>query len=205
MKKLQKKHKRALLLILLLAALAIASVFFLRWGHERLLKTLYPRSFSELVASEAKENNLDPNFVYAVIRQESGFNPAAKSKAGAVGLMQLTPATFEWLQKKETGRAALSAEALTTPSVNIRYGCRFLALLIRRYGVTKTALCAYNAGIGNVDSWLKDSALSRDGKNLSSIPYPETRNYTQKVEDNARRYAEIYGKTPGGGSESNTK
>jgi soluble lytic murein transglycosylase len=200
-----KKHKKAVLISALLVILVIAVIFLLRWEHERILKAMYPRSFSEIVTAEAAENGLNPNLVYAVIRQESSFNAEAKSKAGAIGLMQLTPATFEWLQKKESGSAALSSDELTKPSVNIRYGCRFLALLLKRYGITRTALCAYNAGMGKVDSWLKDSSLSRDGKNLSSIPYAETRNYAQKVEDNLRQYTEIYGETPSSGTGNSMK
>lgn len=189
-----KKHKKLLIALAVLAALFLAAAFFLRWVHTRFLQTMYPREYSESVVAEAKENGLDPNLVYAVIRQESRFKADAKSGAGAIGLMQLTPDTFEWLQKKETGKAALSGDALCEPSVNIRYGCRFLGLLMKKYGTAHTALCAYNAGQGRVDAWLKDSSLSSDGKSLSSVPYAETGDYVRKVEDNYRQYKALYGK-----------
>lgn len=188
-----KKHKKLLITLAVLAALIVAAVFLLRWGQTRLLQKMYPREYSAAVASEAKKNGLDPNLVYAVIRQESRFNADAKSSAGAIGLMQLTPATFEWLQKKEAGKAPLSSGALYEPSVNIRYGCLFFGSLMKKYGVTHTALCAYNAGQGRVDGWLKDAGLSKDGKTLSSVPYAETENYAQKVEQNYQEYKSLYG------------
>ncbi len=188
-----KKHRRFLISATVLAVLVVAAVLLLRWAHTRLMHTMYPRQYSDSVTLEAKDNGLDPNFVYAVIRQESRFRADAKSGAGAVGLMQLTPDTFEWLQKKEAGKAPLSADALTEPSVNIRYGCRFLGLLMKKYGAAHTALCAYNAGQNRVDGWLRDSSLSGDGKTLRSIPYAETGNYVRKVEENYREYRDLYG------------
>lgn len=189
------KHKKIVQWIVGLGVVLAAAVILLRWGHTRMLKAVYPRGYSELVSSAAAEFGLEEELVYAVIRQESGFNPDVVSSAGAVGLMQLTPATFEWLQKQESGSITLSSDALTTPEVNIRYGCRFLALLLKKYGVTRTALCAYNAGMGRVDSWLEDSSVSSDGVNLSSIPYEETRNYADRVENAYRMYCELYGDT----------
>ncbi len=177
-----------------IAVLIVAAVFLLRWGHERLLKSMYPRTYAEIVSEQARENGLDPNLVYAVIRQESGFHADVESGAGAIGLMQLTPDTFEWLQRKEGAQTALSPDALTQPDVNVRYGCRFLALLLKKYGVRRTALCAYNAGMGRVDSWLGDASVSKDGRNLDAIPYAETRNYVERVEESYRQYQDLYSK-----------
>lgn len=191
---MKKRRKNGPLAFAVIAVLLVGAVFLLRWGHERLLKSMYPRSYASIVAARAKENGLDPNLVYAVIRQESGFQAGAQSGAGAVGLMQLTPDTFEWLQRKEGAQDPLSSDALTQPDVNVRYGCRFLALLLNRYGVRRTALCAYNAGIGRVDSWLGDASLSKDGRNLDAIPYAETQNYVEKVEENYRQYRDLYSK-----------
>lgn len=187
-----KRHKKLLITIAVLAVLIIAAILLLRWAHTRLMQTMYPRQYSQSVVTEAKENGLDPNLVYAVIRQESRFHADAKSSAGAIGLMQLTPATFEWLQKKETGSASLSDSALYEPSVNVKYGCRFLGLLMKKYGVAHTALCAYNAGQSRVDGWLRDASLSKDGKNLISVPYTETGNYARKVEQNYQEYKALY-------------
>lgn len=187
-----KKHKKLLVTAAVLLILAAAALLLLRWAHTRLMQKMYPRSYASAVEAESKANGIDPNLVYAVIRQESRFNADAKSSAGAIGLMQLTPDTFEWLQKKETGKAALSSTALYEPSVNIRYGCRFLGLLMKKYSVERTALCAYNAGQGRVDKWLADATLSSDGKNLRSVPYAETSDYLRKVEENYDAYRKLY-------------
>lgn len=187
------RRKKLLITAAVLAILAVAAVFLLRWAHTRLLQKLYPRGYSAVVTDAAKETGLDPNLIYAVIRQESRFNADAESSAGAVGLMQLTPETFEWLQKKESGSAPLSSASLHKPEVNIKYGCRFLSFLINRYGVLHTSLCAYNAGQGRVDGWLKNAALSKDGKTLVSIPYAETKDYVRKVEQNYEQYKSLYG------------
>lgn len=188
-----KKHRKLLVTIAVLSVLTVAAVFLLRWVHIQLLQKMYPRNYAEAVTAAAKENNLDPNLVYAVIRQESRFQADAESGAGAVGLMQLTPETFEWLQKQETGSALLSSASLREPSVNVKYGCRFLSYLMKKYGVLHTSLCAYNAGSGRVDRWLRDSSLSKDGKTLLSVPYAETDDYARKVEQNYAQYKELYG------------
>lgn len=187
-----KKRKKLPVAAAALAVLAVAAVFLLRWAHTSLMQKMYPRGYAEAVVKEAKANGVDPNLVYAVIRQESRFDPDAKSGAGAIGLMQLTPATFEWLQKKEAGETPLSSAALYEPSVNIRYGCRFLGLLMKKYGAAHTALCAYNAGQGRVDKWLEDASLSADGKTLRSVPYAETADYVRKVEQNYQEYRALY-------------
>lgn len=187
-----RKHKKLLITCVVLAVLVVAAVFLLRWCRIQLLHKMYPRTYSEIVTAEAAENGLDPNLVYAVIRQESGFDPDAKSGAGAIGLMQMTPDTFEWLQKKEGKGTLLESTALYEPSVSIRYGCRFLSILLKKYPVRHTALCAYNAGQGRVDGWLEDKTISKDGKNLNTVPYAETKKYAQKVEENYRQYQELY-------------
>ena len=191
-KKMMSKRKKIIITAAVLAVLVIAAVLLLRWTHTQMLQKMYPREYEASVTDAAKETGLDPNLIYAVIRQESRFNSDAKSGAGAIGLMQLTPDTFDWLQKKELGRASLSTASLYEPAVNIQYGSRFLAILMKKYGVLHTSLCAYNAGQGRVDGWLKDSSLSKDGKTLLSVPYHETEDYARKVEQNYKQYQELY-------------
>ncbi len=189
-----KKHKKLFLSLLILAILLAAAFFLIRWSHNRFLQQMYPRTYAEIVVKESKDCSLDQNFVYAVIRQESNFNADAESRAGAIGLMQLTPDTFDWLQytEKTSEKERLSKNALYQPEINIRYGCRFLSILMKKYGNRRTALCAYNAGQGRVDSWLKNKSVSKDGKNLDNIPFPETKNYAKRVEDNYQQYKELY-------------
>lgn len=150
---------------------------------------LYPKAYSEYVESKAAEFELDPNLVYAVIKTESGFNPKAKSHAGAMGLMQLTPETFEWI----SGIYPPDSDGdVLDPAVNIHCGCALLRLLIDQFGSVDVALCAYNAGMGNVSGWLSDGEYSSDGETLHTIPYPETAHYLKKVKKAMARYDEIY-------------
>ena len=188
----RNRIRKTVFACLLLAALLAAGVFALRWAHTRFLRRMYPRGYAEIVVREAGQNGLEPALVYAVIRAESNFDPDAESSAGALGLMQLTPDTFEWLRRGEPDAEGYSDADLRRPEINIRYGCRFLALLLQKYGVRRTALCAYNAGMGTVNSWLKDAGLSKDGRNLDSIPYAETRGYADAVEKNYRQYQQLY-------------
>lgn len=152
----------------------------------------FPRPYRENVTACAAEFGLEESLVYAVIRAESGYDPNAESAAGALGLMQMTPSTFEWMQTHLGG--PYETQALFEPEVSIRFGCGLLRLLLNQYGDLTVALCAYNAGMGNVTSWLSDGACSGDGKTLSEIPFPETRAYVEKV----LRYKELYEKIYGG-------
>lgn len=154
-------------------------------------KLLYPRPYEELVDREAQEFSLDKNLIYAVMRSESRFRADAKSRAGAMGLMQLTPATFEWIGSlyppENGGRDVLD------PGDNIHCGCALLRLLLDQYGSLDVALCAYNAGMGNVESWLGEEKYSHDGESLHTIPYPETDSYVKKVKKAMGRYQSLYG------------
>lgn len=187
-----KKHKKVLPTVFLLILLVLAGFFALRTGYDHFMKRMYPLKFSEIITQEAQKSGLDPALVYSVVKAESSFDPDAKSRAGAVGLMQLTPDTFDWLRSKDEEKTDYGAQDLYTPAVNVRYGCSFLALLLDKYGSTRTALCAYNAGIGTVNGWLKDTAVSKDGKNLDTIPYGETEKYVAAVLENYQNYQKLY-------------
>lgn len=142
--------------------------------------------------TEAEKNDLDPALVYGVIRAESGFDSKAVSHADARGLMQMTPATFEWVQTMIPDSEELTDEALFDPQVNIQFGCELLSLLISHYGNEATAICAYNAGMGNVTSWLENPEYSSDGVTLNVIPFGETKEYLKRVTDNRDMYRRLY-------------
>ncbi len=199
-KRRRKKKKSGCLtgVIVAIAAIALFCVllFTTNWFNGlkfKVLSLFYPQTYSEEVQASAKEFSVDENLIYAVIYTESGFRADAESGAGAVGLMQLMPETFTWLQERLDGEVVYSEDALKTPSVNIRYGTYFLSYLLEQYSDVPTALAAYNAGTTNVDRWLSDSAYSSDGKTLDDIPYDETRNYVKKVTDVRKKYENIYG------------
>ncbi len=107
-----------------------------------------------------------------MIESESKFNPTARSDAGAIGLMQLTPSTAKGIAQY-TGGSRFRVSDLTNPDINIRYGAWYLGHLLSKYGNERLALAAYNAGQENVDSWRKAHV---------GIQFAETRDYVNKVE-----------------------
>lgn len=142
---------------------------------------LHPTDYDEYVYEYSETYNVDPNLVFAVIKTESNFDPNAESHAGALGLMQLMPETFEWLQTYKNGEATMGTDYLYDPKINIEYGCIFLEFLLDKYSSEESAIAAYNAGFGTVDNWLTDESYSTDGETLYEIPYPETKSYVKKV------------------------
>ena len=185
----RKKSRWPVLIVLVLL------VLFGFYAYDRIKPdvehALYPREYREIVRREAAAYDLDENLVYAMIKAESDFDAQAKSSAGALGLMQMTPGTFEWMQTKL--RETHDTDALFEPKVSIRYGCALIRLLLDEYEDLTVALAAYNAGMGNVTSWLSDAEYSADGVTLKAIPFGETRHYVERVLRYKENYEIIYG------------
>jgi soluble lytic murein transglycosylase-like protein len=132
-------------------------------GHPNVAK------FQPLVARSARDNGLDPYLVQAVIAVESGYDPGAVSEKGAVGLMQVMPATGERYGVKGDAKRSV-ADKLKEPSINVRVGTRYLKDLMERFDEDlKLVLAAYNAGEGVVDRY------------NGIPPYAETRDYVKLV------------------------
>ena len=155
-----------------------------------LLKVLYPQKYIALVSQYSAEYGIDERLLYAVIKTESSFNPNAVSSAGAEGLTQITPETFEWLRLK-TGETE-GEMSLFDEETSIKYGAYFLRLLLDEFGSTETAVAAYHAGRTRVNGWLKDSAVSPDGRTLANIPVPETAHYVNKITKAINIYSNLY-------------
>ncbi len=159
----------------------------------KVLQHFYPQEYAEYVAEYSTMYGVDEAFVYAVIRTESGFRAEVESSAGAMGLMQIMPDTFEYLQSLESDTESYPESELLNPEINIKYGTYYLYILLQHYnGDENLAAAAYNAGLSNVDSWLTDSRYSSDGITLSTIPYSETQQYVQRVENTKRVYESLY-------------
>lgn len=170
--------------------LIFTSVFFLGRG---VLHALYPMDYTETVNKYADEYNVPRVLLFAVIHTESGFRPEAVSSAGAMGLTQITPETFCWLQTK-TGET-LPDEALFEPETSIRYCALFYSLLLTEFDNDwYTAVAAYHAGRGQVNSWLKNAEYSADGKTLDTIPSKDTNHYVSKVLKAVELYYNLYEK-----------
>lgn len=175
------------MLLLLLCLGLLFGPFLLRQGK----KMAYPLEYKAEIIVYANMYELDPYLVMGLIFTESRFDPDAVSTAGATGLMQIMPETGAWLAEKMELSDFDSAQ-LYDEAFNIRMGCYYLKLLSDYYGVLRTALAAYNAGIGSVNGWLRDPACSADGVTLDTIPYPETAEYVEKVAENAEMYLALY-------------
>ncbi len=154
---------------------AVLSIAVILLGLAVVSRAAFPRPYRKTV----RESGLDEALVYSVMKAESGFEEDAKSKAGAVGLMQILPATAEFVC--ELSGIPFEAERLTEGEYNVRLGCAYLHYLLGKFECEETALCAYNAGEGTVSGWLKDPAYSRDGRTLGKIPYEETAEYVKKI------------------------
>lgn len=159
-------------------------------GNINFYRSVYPKKYEDIVNEISIKYNLKPQLIYAVIKTESNFDPNAKSWAGAVGLMQITEDTFDWLQS--ITKESIPHEYLYDPYININYGTMFLSMLREKYYSEEVMLSAYNAGMTPVERWLKDEKLSLLGEELSYIPYKETRNYVEKVIQSRRMYDKLY-------------
>lgn len=151
----------------------------------------FPRPYQALVEPTAARYSVDPALVYAVMRQESRFEPGVASSADARGLMQVVPATGQSIARS-LGRDGVDADDLFRPYVNIDLGVAFLAQQLKRFdGETWAALAAYNAGPNAVPRWRETS--DDPAHQIEAIDYPETATYVRKVLGYWAEYAALYG------------
>jgi soluble lytic murein transglycosylase len=181
--------------------LKVAAHLASEWGwHERAIMTVarsadyddlelrFPLDHVDNVKRYADEFHLDPGHVYAVIRTESAFNPDARSGAGALGLMQLMPATGRVTARKHSIPLP-GTQHLFDPDSNIRIGSAYLKEVMNRYDNNVVlASAAYNAGPQRVQRWLPEDGSSPAASWVATIPFDETRKYVQRI----LAYAAIY-------------
>jgi peptidoglycan lytic transglycosylase len=150
-----------------------------------------PLKHEDIIRQQAREKNIDPALIAAVIYEESKFRDQT-SHAGARGLMQITPSTAAFIAR-DSGGVAFTQRDLATPQVNISYGAYYLRYLLKRYdGDEGLAVAAYNAGETNVNRWISQAG-GRDSFDVSSdIPFPETRRYVDGVLQHRGDYAKHY-------------
>ncbi len=162
--------KNKLIIIIFSSFLILTIVLFSVFNF-----VLYPKKYSDYVNFYSKEYNIDSALVYAVIKAESDFDKNAKSKSGAIGLMQIIPRTAKWIAE-ELGEN-FDENNLFKPETNVRYGCYYLNYLSNKFDNINAVICAYNAGESVVRGWLDDEGKLDESK----ITYSETKNYLRRV------------------------
>ena len=176
--------------LIMVAAIVLGILTNILWnGLDRLT---HPDTYNDIIKKYSAKFDVPEEVVYAIIKVESGFDPRAVSSSGAVGLMQMKPATFMWLTGEEHLGEFLSESTLTDPEVSIRYGTYYLRYLLNKFPVTETAIAAYNGGEGNVAKWLSDPKHGTEDGRLINIPHEEPRNYVVKVTKEIQKYKNIY-------------
>ena len=147
------------------------------------LRTRYQLEYAHVLNAHARNHDLDPALLAAVIYRESKFDADARSSSGAIGLMQLLPDTAKGIAV-HTGGKEFVVDDLYDPEINVRYGSFYLRRLLRKYGDERLALAAYNAGQANVDRWIEEGG---------EIQFPETQQYVDEVLELRDVYARAYG------------
>lgn len=164
---------------------------------QRFWEILFPLNQWETIRAEAARRGIDPYLVASIIRQESGFEPAVVSNAGAVGLMQIMPAEAESIAAR-AGIAGVTRESLFDPATNIAIGAAEISQKLQAMnGNLVLAIAAYNAGEEAVGKWVAQTPVEDVDLFIESIPYAETRLYVKSVTRNRSEYRRIYeGKYP---------
>ena len=173
---------------IIVAFCLVAIILF--WGVnivER--KVFYPLKFKEEIVRYSNKYSLDTALVFSVVKCESSFNEKAVSDKGALGLMQITKPTANYIAQK----LKVNDYDLFNVETNLEFGCYYLSYLYNRFSDTDTVIIAYNAGEGNVSNWLRNKNYSFNGVTLDKIPFPETRLYLKEINKTLSKYKNLYG------------
>ena len=154
-------------------------------------EVFYPLKWWSNIKEEAKRHNIDPYLIAGLIRQETVFNPNARSRANAYGLMQLLPYVGRDVARK-TGAGAITTNDLFNPVLNIQLGTAFVKELMDGFDRFEYVAAAYNGGPTRVRRWLRELPTAEIEEWVESIPLSETRLYVQGVYRNTRQYQRLY-------------
>ena len=163
-------------------------------GYILVCKTyIYPTIYSCYVLDAASRYNVDPYLIFSIIKQESKFNKNACSTKKAKGLMQLLDSTAEEMAVDMAEITSTSLD-LFDSKTNIYIGTKYFRTLIDRYnGNVRLAICAYNAGLGNVDKWKLSESIYSDSKvKISNVPFEETKEYLANILKFYNKYVSLY-------------
>lgn len=162
---------------------------FINKIKQPILEKIYPMEYSDYVQKYSEEYEVDKYLIFAIIKAESNFEEDAVSTKDAKGLMQIMDSTAEDISEMIGFNSDID---ILDPEININFGTKYISTLIKKYGCIELALAAYNAGSGNVDTWIEDGTLEKDGSNIENIPYKETNNYVRKILRDYEIYKNLY-------------
>lgn len=185
---MNKKIKIIFIVVLILVVLAL--ILKAINIENIIMKRIYTKQYENYVCKYADECELDPLLIFAIIRVESNFNKDSVSSSNAKGLMQLMDSTASELAEKldiDENYDIFNADT------NIQLGSNYMFTLMKYYNNNLyLSLAAYNAGIGNVNKWIENGTIKKDGSDIENIPFKETRNYVRKVIRDYRIYTKLY-------------
>ena len=180
--------------LIIFAIIILIIIVFLGIFKNKILKIIYPKTYSEFVTIYAEKYNVEENLIYAVIKAESNFEKDAVSHRNALGLMQIMEDTAIDVAKKYNIdiNQENAKEDIVTVENNINIGTKYLNVLMEKYKNKELAVAAYNAGIGTVDTWIEKGIVKQDGSDVENIPFKETNNYVRKILKNYEIYNKLY-------------
>jgi len=200
-KKMSTGKKVALITLIILSVLTVLTVIILlNWKTivkkaEDILPSAftYPTDYEEYVTKYSTQYNVEPAFIYAVIKTESGFDPKAESEVGARGLMQLMEEAFTWLKSRMGDTRQITFDAMYDAETNIQYGTYYLSFLLQHYDNNKDlAAAAYHGGIGTVDGWIEQGIIDPKNVDVEKIPQSndKTAEYVRRIRKAYNKYVE---------------
>ena len=198
-----RRPRRRLKVLLALVLCGLLGFLISPLFEKAIQQLTLPLEYQSIIRQQAAAKGIDPALIAAVIYAETRFD-ARTSPTGAEGLMQIEPATAEFLARRSGGTAFTVAD-LATPAVNIAYGSYYLRYLMDEFGSsgqsTNTtellALAAYNGGETNVHRWLADARGRGQAFTIDDIPFPQTRAYVEKVMQVQQQYRQNYARELG--------
>ena len=181
-----KKERNKIFATIVLATVifAIAIVAFRFCRKIEKIKKLYP-----YVDCLSKQYLVEKPLIFAVIDAESAFDENAVSEKGAIGLMQLMPETAFFAA--DMLGMKLKGEEIAIKEINLLLGASYMKYLLDKFESIELAVAAYNAGEGNVSSWLGRGIIKKTNFDLNDVPFAETRDYCKKVSRNRKLYNAI--------------
>lgn len=190
-----KKRKKKLSKIQFICMIILCVCLIIFIGIFILKSLVYPIKHFDTIKEQASLNQIDPYLVLAIIKTESGFDANATSNKNAKGLMQMLDTTANDIKNIDEFEDEIDTSNIYDVDVNIKLGCKYFSYLVKRYdGNYYLAICAYNAGLGNVDKWLEEGILQKDlssHKNVD-IPFGQTKRYLDKVISSYQMYRLLY-------------